>query len=48
MKRVLHLVRGAPPPAEAVGPQDTVLDYDAILPDDLVALISEHDLVAVW
>ena len=47
-RRILHVVRAAPPPEGAVVAGDTVVYLYQADPDDLVALAFAHDLVVTW
>ena len=47
-RRILHLVRGAPPPDGAVVNGDTVVYLSGADHDELVALAFAHDLVVTW
>ena len=50
-RRILHVVRGVPPPDGAVAKGDTVVYLSgttAISHDDLVAAAFAHDLVVTW
>ena len=47
-RRLLHVIRGAAPPAGAVANGDTVVYLSVVDHDELVALAFAHDLVVTW